>query len=121
MFENSSRWISRFHFHTSPSLVLGLTWVRFVGRNIAVVPVLVRNGSFKLKMGLPGVSLRVGTLYVFPSAPTTGMVWAFEVTELYCRLPDLGGIRFRMVKLLKWLMLSNMPPPILKTHFSLGR
>src|SRR6266566_3733758 len=111
----SSRWMSKFHFQTSPLRVSGGAINTAVGGGV-----LDRNGSLKVSIAVPSRNLRVGTFVVEPSAFPTGMVWKASVMELDTRLPDLGGIRLRMVQLFRCSMLSNQPAPTRTTHLSPG-
>src|SRR5262245_14460746 len=116
MLYGSSRWMSKFHFQTSPSMVSGGAISTAVGGGV-----LARNGSLRVRIAVPSRYLRVGTLVVEPSAFDTGIVWNASVIELETRLPDFGGIKLRMVQLFRCSMLSNQPAPTRTTHFSVGR
>src|SRR5713101_8080406 len=112
----SSRWMSKFHFQTSPFRVSGGAISTAVGGGF-----FDWNGSLSVSTGVPSRNLRIGTFEVEPSAFPTGMVGRGSVMELDTRLPDFGGIRLRMVQLFRCSMLSNQPAPTRTTHLSVGR
>src|SRR5438046_10461239 len=115
MLRGSSRWISKFHFQTSPFRVSGGAINTAVGGGFVGT-----NGSLSVSMVVPSRNLRVGTFVVEPSAFPIGMVEKASVMALDTRLPDFGGIRLRMVQLFRCSMLSNQPAPTRTTHLSPG-
>src|SRR6266851_3165933 len=70
----SSRWMSKFHFQTSPFRVSGGAINTAVGGGF-----FDWNGSLSVSTGVPSRNLRVGTLVVEPSAFPIGMVWKASV------------------------------------------
>src|SRR5437667_12635972 len=116
MLYGSSRWISKFHFQTSPSLVSGGAISTAVGGGV-----FARNGSLRVRTAVPSRYLRVGTFVVVPSAFDIGTGWNASVMDCETRLPDFGGIRLRIVQLFRCSILSNQPAPARTTHFSVGR
>src|SRR5258708_11930542 len=109
----SSRWMSKFHFQTSPFRVSGGAISTAVGGGV-----FDTNGSLSVSIVVPSRYFRVGTLVVEPSAFPMGMVWKASVMALETRLPDFGGIRLRMDQLSRCSLLSNQPPPTRTTHLS---
>src|ERR1051326_1615039 len=75
MLRGSSRWMSRLHFQTSPSLMSGLACRTATGRFTATPPDLVRNGSSSVRTGDPSRYLRVTSCDTVPSVPVVGVVW----------------------------------------------
>src|SRR5215467_4462568 len=108
--------MSRFHFQTSPSLVSGAAISTAVGGGV-----FAWKGSSSVRTAEPGRKMRVTELVVVPSALLIGMVEKESVTSCDSKLPDFGGIKLRMVQLLRCSMLSNQPAPTRNTHFSCGR
>src|SRR5260370_15588344 len=82
----SSRWMSKFHFQTSPSRVSGGAISTAVGGGF-----FAWNGSLSVSMAVPSRNFRVGAFVGGPWAFATRMVWKAYVTEIAPTPPDLRG------------------------------
>src|SRR5579885_1144452 len=112
----SSRWISQLQVHWLAFFLSGCTYQRSSGATTALPANRFGPSSSRR---VPGRTMRVVRFEVTPPA-VTGYVPYGLVTCWNELLPEYGGTRFMMVKLLKCAVAAYHPEPARITHFFAG-